>query len=140
MYGPRQDPDSAYSGVISIFCDRLLRGNNITINGGYQTRDFIYVEDVVEAICKSVLAANEKVLCEQINVLTGKSISVDRVANLLINAVGTKVEKIYQELPAGDPKLSHGTTAKMQRFLDTDLNGMVSIEAGLLSTVNFLRS
>jgi len=139
VYGPRQDPSSTYSGVISIFSDRLLRGDSITINGGYQSRDFIYIEDVVKAIYKSVLTANERILCEQINVLTGQSISIDRVADMLMAAVGIQVEKIYQELPAGDPKRSKGTTEKMQRILCADLNDMISIEAGLLSTVNFLQ-
>jgi len=41
VYGPRQDPSSPYSGVISIFADRLLKTKNITINGGYQTCDFV---------------------------------------------------------------------------------------------------
>jgi UDP-glucose 4-epimerase len=139
VYGPRQDPSSAYSGVISIFSDRLLRGQDITINGGFQSRDFIYVEDVVKAIYQSVLTVQERLLCEQINVLTGQSITIDRVADMLIAAVGTEVEKIYKELPAGDPKRSKGTTVKMRHLLGTDLNDMVPIDAGLLSTVNFIR-
>ena len=140
VYGPRQDPSSAYSGVISIFSDRLLRGKSITINGGFQSRDFIYVEDIVKAIDKAVATANKGVICEQINILTGRSISVDSIADMLINAVGAKVQKIYRELPAGDPKRSKGTTAKMQQLLDIDLNGMVPIDVGLLSTVDFLKN
>jgi len=140
VYGPRQDPSSAYSGVISIFSDRLLRGKSITINGGFQSRDFIYVEDVVQAIHKAVLKANKGVMCEQINILTGRSVSVDCVADMLINAVGAQVQKVYRELPAGDPKRSKGTTAKMQQLLDIDLDGMVPIDVGLLSTVNFLQN
>jgi UDP-glucose 4-epimerase len=140
VYGPRQDPRSAYSGVISIFSDRLLRGNSITINGGYQSRDFIFVKDIVKAIDKSLMVVNKEILCEQINILTGKSITVDNVANMLIDSVGVKVEKIYQELPAGDPEHSKGTTAKMQRLLGIDLESMVPIDAGLLSTIDFLRS
>jgi nucleoside-diphosphate-sugar epimerase len=140
VYGPRQDPNNAYSGVISVFSDRLLRGNSITINGGYQSRDFIYVEDAVKAIDKSVLTVNKEVLCEQVNILTGQSISVDRVADILIDAVGAQVEKIYQALPTGDPERSKGATEKMQRLLGTKLEDMVPINAGLLSTVDFLRS
>lgn len=140
VYGPRQDPSSAYSGVISIFSDRLLRGKSITINGGFQSRDFIYVEDIVKAIDKAVVTANTGVICEQINILTGRSISVDCIADMLINTVGAQVQKIYRELPAGDPKRSKGTTAKMQQLLDIDLDGMVPIDVGLLSTVNFLQN
>jgi len=139
VYGPRQDPSSSYSGVISIFSDRLIKGSSITINGGYQSRDFIYVEDVVKAIYKSVLKANERVVCEQVNILTGQSITIDLVADMLMAAVGTQVTKIYQELPAGDPKWSKGTTEKMQRLLGTELDDMIAINAGLLSTVEFLQ-
>lgn len=140
VYGPRQDPASAYSGVISIFCDRLLRGENLTINGGYQTRDFIFVEDVVSVICKSVTIANNQAICEQINTLTGKSISVDNVADLLIKAVDIKVKKIFEDLPAGDPKRSNGTSSKIQTILKINLTEMTSIDKGLLITVNSLRS
>jgi UDP-glucose 4-epimerase len=139
VYGPRQKPNSSYSGVISIFSNQLLRGESITINGGFQSRDFIYVEDIVKAIDKSVLTIHSVALCESINILTGQSISIDRVAEILIDAVGLKVEKIYRELPVGDPKQSRGTTAKMQQLLGTDLKSMVHINSGLLSTVDFLR-
>ena len=49
VYGPRQDAKSPYSGVISVFADRLINGKSIVINGGHQTRDFIYINDVVNA-------------------------------------------------------------------------------------------
>jgi len=139
VYGPRQDPNSAYSGVISIFCDRLLANKDITIKGGYQTRDFIYVKDVVDAICKSLTVAHDNDICEQINVLTGKSISIDQVADMLIEAVGATIDPIYVDLPAGDPEKSNGATTKMERLLGTDLESMVSIAAGLSTTVNFIR-
>lgn len=140
VYGPRQNPKNAYSGVISIFSDRLLRGENITINGGFQSRDFIYVEDVVEAIYRSVLAVKENVICEQINVLTGRSITVNRVADMLISAANADVTKIYKDLPVGDPKRSVGTTAKMQNILGMDLDAFVPIDVGLEATVDFIRS
>jgi UDP-glucose 4-epimerase len=139
VYGPRQDPSSAYSGVISIFCDRLLKDKNITIKGGFQTRDFIYVKDVVDAIYKSLTIAHQNILCEHINVLTGKSISVEQVADMLIDKVGANGEKIYADLPPGDPKKSYGATMKMERVLGTDLDAMVSISAGLSSTVEYIR-
>ena len=60
VYGPRQDPTNAYSGVISIFADRLMKSQNITINGGYQTRDFIYVKDVVDVMKKSMQKIQKK--------------------------------------------------------------------------------
>ena len=53
VYGPRQDPDSAYSGVISIFAKQIINNKKIKINGGQQTRDFIYVNDVTKCIYNS---------------------------------------------------------------------------------------
>ena len=139
VYGPRQDPNSPYSGVISIFADQMLRGVNIKILGGYQTRDFIYVKDVVEAIYKSIVAAFNDVLCEQINVLTGQSVSIDDLAATLMKEVGVDVEKEYQDLPVGDPEKSNGTTDKMVCLLNVELRNMVTLESGLLETVNFLK-
>jgi len=138
VYGPRQDPSNAYSGVISIFIDRLLGNKNIIINGGYQTRDFIYVEDVVKVIFKSVLIAKNTVLCEQVNVLTGRSISIDELANILMEEMAVNSEKEYNVLPEGDPKGSRGTIEKIQSLLKIDLNNMISIKNGLSKTVKFI--
>ena len=139
VYGQRQDPTSSYSGVISTFVDRLLRRESITINGGYQTRDFIYVKDVVDIIFKSIVVASNTVLCEQINVLTGQSVTIDELANMLIKKIGVDVNKKYQELPLGDPEQSNGTTKKMVSLLKADLSDMVHIDSGLSETVNFMR-
>ncbi len=74
VYGPRQDPRSPYSGVISIFCDRLRAGREVTIFGdGSQTRDFVYVGDVVAALAAAMarLAAAPQASSDVINVCTG---------------------------------------------------------------------
>jgi UDP-glucose 4-epimerase len=139
VYGPRQDPNNPYSGVISTFVDRLLRRESITINGGYQTRDFIYVKDVVDIIFKSIVVASNTTLCEQINVLTGQSVTIDELANMLIKKIGVDVDKKYQGLPLGDPEQSNGTTKKMVGLLKADLSDMAPIDSGLSETVNFMR-
>ena len=139
VYGPHQDPTSSYSGVISKFVDRLLRKESITINGGYQTRDFIYVKDVVDIIFKSILVVSNTTLCEQTNVLTGQSVTIDELANMLIKKIGVDVDKKYQELPLGDPKQSNGTIKKMADLLKVDLSDMTPIDSGLSKTVNFMR-
>src|SRR5205823_7381722 len=74
LYGPRQDPLSPYSGVISIFAERLLRGEPIEIFGdGSQTRDFVFVRDVVAALIAAMKRAEESPapLCAVYNVCTG---------------------------------------------------------------------
>jgi UDP-glucose 4-epimerase len=140
VYGPRQDPSSPYSGVISIFIDRLLGRKPIYINGGYQTRDFIYVHDVIEIIYKAIITAKQNIKCEQINVLTGGSISVDHLLDTLSEKIGYDTHKTYQDLPNGDPKESNGSTEKMEAILNVNLTELVQLDDGLSSTIDFIKN
>jgi UDP-glucose 4-epimerase len=140
VYGPRQDPTSPYSGVISIFIDRLINGKSIVINGGHQTRDFIYVDDVVNCLYRSLEVCLASSTCEQINVLTGSSVSIDELVIMLSKDIMVDVDKTYQDLPEGDPEQSNGTTDKMVRAMGIDLHGMVRIMEGLSKTIKFIRS
>jgi len=137
VYGPRQDPSSAYSGVISIFADRLIKGQNITINGGYQTRDFIYVKDVVNIIYRATVLASKKTICEISNVLTGDSITIDKLAEKMINIIDVNVELNYQSLPLGDPAQSNGSTKKMTKLFEIELDKFTKLDKGLENTVHF---
>jgi UDP-glucose 4-epimerase len=87
VFGPRQDPHSPYSGVISIFLDRLLHGQPVTIHGdGTQTRDFIYVADVAQA---NVQALTSRLSGHQrFNIGRGAETSVLRLYELLCGIVG----------------------------------------------------
>ena len=105
VYGPRQDPSNPYSGVISIFIDKLLRNQTITINGGTQTRDFIYVTDIAETISKAVQLTSENKISEAVNVLTGKSVSIDNLADSLTKILNSSSDRTYKELPVGDPRV-----------------------------------
>lgn len=94
VYGPRQDPSSPYSGVISIFADRAGSGRDITIFGdGQQSRDFVYVGDVVRAVVAAVMSdgADRAVL----NVGTGSEITVNELARTIV------------ELSGKDSRISH---------------------------------
>lgn len=140
VYGPRQDPTSPYSGVISIFVDRLINGKSIVINGGHQTRDFVYVDDVVNCLYRSLEVCLASSTCEQINVLTGYSVSIDELVIMLSKDIMVDIDKIYQDLPEGDPEQSNGTTDKMGRILGIDQHGMIRIAEGLSKTIKFIRS
>jgi UDP-glucose 4-epimerase len=86
VYGPRQDPSSPYSGVISIFADRARAGRPLTIFGdGGQTRDFVYVGDVVRAITAALADGNDRVVA---NVGTGGEISVLELARIIVDLCG----------------------------------------------------
>jgi len=139
VYGPRQDASNPYSGVISIFADRMLKGLSITINGGYQTRDFVYVKDVVRCLFRSYeyLLQNKAVAIS--NILTGKSISIDQLVDYLAEIINVKPEKIYCELPAGDPEQSLGSTEQMCRLLGVQTEKFIKIRDGLVDTINYIR-
>ena len=139
VYGPRQDPGSPYSGVISIFADCMLKNSNITINGGHQTRDFVYVQDVVKTIYRAINIASENRVCEVSNVLTGSSVTIDCLADQMMNIVGAQVEKCYQALPAGDPVQSDGTTEKMVKLFNVKLDDFTKLDEGLTETITFIR-
>ena len=138
VYGPRQDPGNAYSGVISIFSDRLLKNQNITINGGYQTRDFIYVKDVVGVIYRAIILASNNSICEVCNVLTGESITIDELAKKMIKITGVKIDINYQSLNAGDPKQSDGAIMKMLKLCSVDLSKFTKLDDGLMYTIKYI--
>jgi len=138
VYGPRQDPTNPYSGVISIFADRILKGEPITINGGHQTRDFIYVDDIVRGLWNSYEYLLEKSVSTYSNLLTGNSISIDELANILMSLAGNQVEKRYQKLPPGDPEKSLGTIDRMRDQLR--MHEFVELEDGLRQVLTWMKS
>ena len=140
VYGPRQDPRSPYSGVISIFADKVLKGQEITINGGQQTRDFIHVKDVVNTIHRAVIFASKKAVCEVSNVLTGKSVTIDHLADQMMDVVGIDVNKTYQELSIGDPEQSDGTVEGMVRLFSIEISRFLELREGLQETIQFIKS
>ena len=86
VYGPRQDPTSPYSGVISIFADRAKTGRPLMIFGdGSQTRDFVYVGDVVRAIVSALNDGNSRLIA---NVGTGSEITINELARTIVDLCG----------------------------------------------------
>ncbi|MCA9590345.1 MAG: NAD-dependent epimerase/dehydratase family protein [Myxococcales bacterium] len=101
VFGPRQDPSSPYSGVISVFVDRLLAGRGVTFFGdGRQTRDFVYAGDVAEA---NVLAASARgVSGRAYNVACGRETSLLDLATMIGDAVGRPVVRTFEPARVGD--------------------------------------
>jgi len=128
VYGPRQDPASPYSGVISIFFNRIRGGQGITIFGdGGQTRDFIYVADVVRALT-TVMAADIGDAAA-FNVCTGKTTSLLELAATLGRVFVCKPEIKFGEPRAGDIRESLGNPATAERQLG--FRAEISLEEGL---------
>jgi UDP-glucose 4-epimerase len=110
VYGPRQDPASPYSGVISIFFDRISRTQPITIFGdGGQTRDFIYVADVVDALTRAM--DRKETDPSVLNVCTGRATSILDLAQAIATVHGAKADIRFEPARAGDIRASLGDPA-----------------------------
>lgn len=87
VYGPRQDPSSSYSGVISVFSDRLRHRKGVTIYGdGKQTRDFVHVSDVVEAMIAAMFS--KKTGFNACNIGSGRSVTIEHLLKTLAGIAG----------------------------------------------------
>jgi len=107
VYGPRQDPSSPYSGVISIFSERISQGKRITIFGdGEQARDFIYVLDVVNFLRTAM--DNISTTPQVFNVCTGKATTIKQLARMLMTVRGERVSVERQATRKGDIRVSIG--------------------------------
>ena len=139
VYGPRQDPKSPYSGVISKFISNIFLDQELLIYGGHQTRDFVFVADVAKVIHSALNKVTTGLYCEKINVLTGRSISIDYLADLLIELTETTCGKRYLPSRPGDPRASVGSSRKIKAFFDSEFSQMKELEEGILSTIDFVR-
>lgn len=137
IFGPRQDPSSPYSGVISIFARRMLAGEPPTVFGdGQQSRDFAYVDNVVEAnllACQVSSAAGEvyNIGCE-------RSISVNQLIGHLNDALGTSFDAVYEDPRPGDVRVSLADISRARQGLG--YRPVVGFEEGLRNTVTWMRS
>src|SRR5206468_7240109 len=105
VYGPRQDPSSPYSGVISIFCEQVCAGKPMTIRGdGQQRRDFIHVSDVVEATMRAMAQAT--LSAEILNICTGRATSVRELAMIIAALAGVPAKFTFLEPRPGDASSS----------------------------------
>lgn len=126
VYGPRQDPCSPYSGVISIFERRLREGKPLTIYGdGQQTRDFIYVGDVARAN----IAALRGVANGVCNVATGRTVTLLDMLNTLATVAGVTPVVSHGEARTGDIRHSSAVNAKLRTVLKVD--GFTSLREGM---------
>jgi nucleoside-diphosphate-sugar epimerase len=137
VFGPRQDPSSPYSGVISIFIRALCEGRRPTIYGdGEHTRDFTYVANVVDGVLRACHAKDAS--GEVINVATNGRVSLNQLFTTLRDLVGAQVEPIYEQPRAGDVRDSQADIGKAARLLG--YTPLVSFEQGLKTTVEWYRA
>ena len=133
VFGPRQDPGSQYAAAIPIFVQKALRNEPIVIYGdGTQTRDFIFVKDVVNA---NILAALNENVNGVYNVATGKAISINEIAALVISETGSKSEIFYEEERAGDIK--HSLASIDSTRSELNFNPDYDLLKGLKETIKY---
>src|SRR4051812_24697696 len=116
VFGPRQDPTSPYSGVISVFATALLENRSPNIYGnGEQTRDFTYVANVVDGVLRACEAPTAS--GHVINVATGGRISLNTLFKTMRDLIGASVEPTYLDPRAGDVRDSQADIRKAQDVL-----------------------
>jgi nucleoside-diphosphate-sugar epimerase len=135
VFGPRQDPSSQYSGVISRFISALLSGERPVIYGdGEQSRDFTYVDNVVQANVRA--AQTTQGIGETINIANGERISLNELLNVLKDLTNAgDVTAEYKEPRAGDVKHSLADITRARKFLDFEPK--VGLREGLQLTIDW---
>ena len=137
VFGPRQDPSSPYSGVISLFISALCERRPPVIYGdGEQTRDFTYVANVVDGVLRACLAP--AVSGEVINVATGGRVSINQLFRSVRDLVGGRVDPVYSSARAGDVRDSQADIEKAKRLLG--YQPQVPFDEGLNKTVEWYRT
>ena len=137
VFGPRQDPSSPYSGVISVFATALLDNRSPRIYGdGKQTRDFTYVANVVDGVLRACEAA--KANGEIINVATGGRISLNELFYTMRDVVGGNLEPTYADPRKGDVRDSQADIRKAKALLGYE--PVVSFAEGISRTIEWYRA
>ncbi len=136
VFGPRQDPQSQYAAAIPAFVSRMLRGERPTVYGdGEQSRDFTFVENVVQA---NLAAADARVDGPLVaNIACGTSITVNRIIRVLNELLGTRLDPQYEPPRAGDIKHSWADISLARKVLGYEPT--VDFEAGLRQAIGWYR-
>jgi nucleoside-diphosphate-sugar epimerase len=136
VFGPRQDPSSPYSGVISLFAMRMLEGRAPTIQGdGGQTRDFTYVANVVDGVLRACTAPRAN--GEVINVAVGGRISISELCATMASVLGSTVAPEFTPPRAGDVRDSQADITKARELLGYE--PIVLFEEGLRRTLEWYK-
>jgi UDP-glucose 4-epimerase len=139
VFGPRQDPSSEYAAAIPKFIDRYLREEPPVIYGdGEQTRDFTFIENVVQANWKAANVPAETVNGEVFNVGCGDQVSVNRLVKMLKEITGAEVDPVYEAPRPGEVRHSQASIEKARDAFG--YQPQVEIQEGLQRTVEWFES
>ncbi|MFA5049542.1 MAG: SDR family NAD(P)-dependent oxidoreductase [Candidatus Micrarchaeia archaeon] len=136
VFGPRQDPNSPYSGVISSFIGRMVNDMQPIVYGdGKQTRDFIYVDDVVDANISAM--KNPRAPGLTFNIATGKQTSILELVDAINSVINKSIVPHFREDRAGDIKYSYADTIKAKEILEFEAKTL--LKDGLRKTIDWFR-
>lgn len=145
VFGRRQDPKGAYAAVIPLFIDKLLKGEEVTINGdGTQTRDFTYIDNVIHANEMAAGANSDEALNNVYNIACGQAISLNQLVEIIQNAFvenGIECEDFkvnHGPERLGDIPYSYASIDKAKQMLG--YNPKVSLQEGIKAYLEFLTS
>jgi UDP-glucose 4-epimerase len=134
VFGPRQDPKGAYAAAVPIFIEKALKGEDITVYGdGLQTRDFIYVKDIVGAL---TFAAEHPEVTGTFNAGYGGQITIEDLAQKIIKAANSSSAVVHQPERAGDVKHSRACADKLR---GAGWQPQHSLEEGLATTLAYFK-
>ena len=139
VYGPGQRSDSPYSAVIPIFINRILKKMPVIINGGFQTRDFVYVEDVIDVMLMSMKKIQKQKIFQVFNFGTGRSVKINFLLHLIKKILRANPKIIKHKLDKFDPKKSSGTYSKIRKYLNLKKYNCTKLENGLIKTINSMK-
>ncbi len=134
VYGPRQTPGGAYAAAIPTFIDAALRGADVAVYGGAQTRDFVFVRDVARAF---VLAAERGGNGKAFNVATGKSVSVIELAGEIVSIAGSQSKIVFKPERNGEVRFSEADVSLAAAELG--FRAECPLEAGLKETLAYFK-
>jgi nucleoside-diphosphate-sugar epimerase len=138
VFGPYQDPTSHYSGVLAIFCRKMLAGEQPTIYGdGEQSRDFTFIANVVAANLLAAAAPAEKVSGQAINIATGQRITLNHIFELLCTLTGYTGKPAYAPPRSGDIRDSLADISLARGLLG--YQPQIDFREGLRRTVEWYR-
>ncbi len=133
VFGPRQDPASRYAAAIPIFIRRALKNQPLVIYGdGEQTRDFIYVSDIVAF---NSAAALNKDLNGVFNAAGGNAVSISKIARVIIDAIGSKSDIVYEKERPGDIK--HSLADISETVENLNYRPAYDLDRGLRETIDY---
>lgn len=139
VFGPYQDPSSPYSGVLAVFCQRMLAGQQPTIYGdGEQSRDFTYIDNVVRANLLAAAAPAEQVSGQTMNTATGSRVTLNETFAILCDLTGYQGKPAYAEARRGDIRHSLADIGRARKLLGYE--PAVDFREGLRRTVEWYRN